>query len=440
MMKKHKTLLLVGALFLSILGYAQNKTSLSEAILIALENNRNVKISNNSVIISENLSSLGQAGLLPSLNAGGFVEYGNDNTKTQLRGTNNTVENSGMESTIYNASLNFDYVIFSGFGNKRTYEKLKTNIDLAQSENQVYIENIILQVAANYYNVIRTEENHAALVESIEISQRRYELAKAQNEYSGGTKLSLLNVRVDLNKDSVILFDAILAKENARIAFNRVISIPLDSNLELVNDFLAENNYNYDQLKNQMLSQNSQLMSARNRENISLLDYKIAQSSYSPTLSLGGSYAYTNSSTNQSVFDIYQAYGPGVSLNLSIPIYSGGRRQAALKNTQIIMENTTMQTEDLALQLEMELLIAYKDYLNALKKVKIQGTNVETATQNFELTEEKYKLGQVINTTFREAQYNLIVAKNNYSNSMFNAKLAELEIIKLSGVLINQSK
>lgn len=103
------------------------------------------------------------------------------------------------------------------------------------------------------------------------------------------------------------------------------------------------------------------------------------------------------------------------------------------------MESTSLQAEDLALQLEMELLIAYKDYLNALRKVRIEGINVETATQNFQLTEEKYKLGQVINTTFREAQYNLIVTKNNYNNSKFNAKLAELEIIKLSGLLLNQS-
>ncbi|MCK5847071.1 MAG: TolC family protein [Bacteroidales bacterium] len=439
-MMKHKIILILLALFVSEAIYSQEKTSLNQAILIALENNRNIKVSQNSVIITENLSSLGQAGLLPSLNASGLIDYGNDNTKTQIRGTTNTIEKSGIESTIYSASINFNYTIFSGFGNKRTFDKLKTNIDLADAENRVFVENIILQVAANYYNVIRTEENYKALLESIEISHKRYDLAKAKFEYSGGTKLSLLNVKVDLSKDSVILYDAQLAMENSRIAFNRVISIPLDSNLDLINDFVPENNYIYEQLKEQMIEQNSQLMSIKYREQVSLLDYKIVKSSYSPTLSLGGSYAYFNSSTDNSIYDINQAHGPGINLSLSIPIYNGGRRNAALKNTKIIMENTSLQAEDLALQLEMELLIAYKDYLNALRKVKIEGINVETATQNFQLTEEKYKLGQVINTTFREAQYNLIVTKNNYNNSIFNAKLAELEIIKLSGLLLNKNK
>ena len=68
----------------------------------------------------------------------------------------------------------------------------------------------------------------------------------------------------------------------------------------------------------------------------------------------------------------------------------------------------------------------------------MQKLSVKTAQLNFDLTVEKYKLGQVINTQFREAQFNLIMSKNNYNNSTFNARLAELEIIKLSGLLLNQ--
>lgn len=439
MMMKHKIALILLALFASNIAFTQNQTSLNQAILIALQNNRNIKISQNSIIITENLSSLGQAGLLPSLNASGLVDYGNDNVKTQLRSTATTNELSGVASNVYSASINMNYTIFSGFGNKHTFEKLKTNINLADAQSRVYIENIILQVAANYYNVIRTEENYKALTESIEISQRRYELAKAQNEYSGGTMLSLLNVEVDLNKDSVILYDAQLAMENARISFNRIISIPLDSNLLLVNDFLSENNYIYNQLKDQMLNQNSELMALKYNEQVSLLDYKIVKSSYYPTLSLGASYSYLNSTSDNSIYDINQIHGAGVNLSLSIPIYNGGRRNSALKNTKIMMENSALQTQEMELQLEMELLTVFKDYLNALRKVRMQGINVETAQQNFKLTEEKYKLGQVINTTFREAQFNLIVAKNSLNNSIFNAKLTELEIIKLSGVLLSQT-
>ena len=434
-----KTIILGIILLTSNYIYAQGKMSLNEAILQALESNRNIKIANNSVIMTENLSSLGQAGLLPSLNASGMADYGKDNYTQQLKTSTNTLETKGAASTIYNASLNLNYTIFSGFGNKYTYEKLKTNIHLVDAESKVSIENIILQVAANYYNVIRTDENYQALLESIEISQKRYELAQAKNEYSGGTKLDLLNVRVDLNKDSVILYDALLAKETALLSFNKIVGFPLDTNLTLVNNFAAKDNYNYDELKQQMISQNYELTSLKYKEQVSMLDYKIARSTFYPSLNLGSSYSFSDSDADYSVYDINRSNGFGVNLSLSIPIYNGGRKRSALNNTKIMIENSALQTEELSLQLELELLSAYKDYQNALQKVRMEETNVETARLNFDLTVERYKLGQVINTQFREAQFNLIMAKNSYNNSAFNARLSELEIIKLSGLLLNQN-
>ena len=418
---------------------AQNEFSLNQAIVQALENNRNIKIAKNSVIIQENLSSWGQAGLLPDLSAKGIADFGNNNYNRALSGTNNLTEQNGVQSKKYSASLNLNYTIFSGFGNLKTYEKLKTNIQLADAESKVNIENIILQVASSYYNVIRTEENYSALLESIEISKKRYELEEAKSEYSGGTKLSLLNVKVDLNKDSVVLFDAILSKETALLAFNKIVGFSLDTFLVLRNDFGAKNQYTYEDLKQQMESQNFELLALKFKEQVSMLDYKIAKSNYYPTLNLGSSYTFNSSDVDHSSYDINRSNGLGINISLSIPIYSGGRKRAAVNNSRIIIDNVNLQFEELSLQLELELLSAYKDYQNALQKVRMEETNVETAQLNFDLTVEKYKLGQVINTQFREAQFNLIMAKNSYNNSSFNARLAELEIIKLSGLLLKEN-
>lgn len=434
-----KLIIFFALIFLGQLTIAQEKITLNQTIIQALESNRNIKVAKNSVIITENLSSWGQAGLLPDLSANASADLGNNNYNRQITGASESTEINGAQSATYRASLNLNYTIFSGFGNLNTYEKLKTNIQLASAESNVNIENIILQVAANFYNVIRTEENYQALLESIEISQKRLELAQAKSDYSGGTKLFLLNAKVDLNKDSVILYDAILAKENALLSFNKVVGFPLDTLVILTDNFEAKNHYNYQDLKDNMDKQNYELSALKYREQVSMLDYKIAKSNYYPTIKLGSSYSFSDSKIDYSGYDINRSNGLGLNLSLSIPIYSGGRRRAAINNTKIFIENSGLQLEELSLQLELELLSAYKDYQNALKKVKMEKTSVETAQLNFDLTVEKYKLGQIINTQFREAQFNLIRAKNNYNNYTFNARLAELEIIKLSGLLLSKN-
>jgi hypothetical protein len=86
--------------------------------------------------------------------------------------------------------------------------------------------------------------------------------------------------------------------------------------------------------------------------------------------------------------------------------------------------------------LDTTIMVMINDSVAVESDVKTININPAVA---FKLTNEKYKLGQVINTQFREAQFNLIKTKNNYNNSEFNARLAELEIIKLSGILLTQT-
>ncbi|NNK39189.1 MAG: TolC family protein, partial [Winogradskyella sp.] len=59
------------------------------------------------------------------------------------------------------------------------------------------------------------------------------------------------------------------------------------------------------------------------------------------------------------------------------------------------------------------------------------------AKNNFERTEEKFKLGQVTSIEFRQAQLNLLSAELNRNQAKYDAKLAEIIVLQLSGELLN---
>lgn len=83
---------------------------------------------------------------------------------------------------------------------------------------------------------------------------------------------------------------------------------------------------------------------------------------------------------------------------------------------------------------------AYTTYVNALYAMRTEERNVETSQLNFERTKESFQLGQVTNTTFREAQVNLIQSKAAFTNAQFIAKLAEIRLLQLSGTLIQDNQ
>ena len=71
--------------------------------------------------------------------------------------------------------------------------------------------------------------------------------------------------------------------------------------------------------------------------------------------------------------------------------------------------------------------------------VDIQEKQVETGTYNFERSEAQYKLGSITSIEFRQAQVNLRNAQNQWTLSKYEAKLAELSVLKLCGQLLNIS-
>ena len=61
----------------------------------------------------------------------------------------------------------------------------------------------------------------------------------------------------------------------------------------------------------------------------------------------------------------------------------------------------------------------------------------DTAIVNFSNDQERYKLGQVTSIEFRQAQINLINAKTAFNNAKFDAKLIEIQLLQLSGDILN---
>ncbi|NCG28951.1 MAG: TolC family protein, partial [Bacteroidetes bacterium] len=189
-------------------------------------------------------------------------------------------------------------------------------------------------------------------------------------------------------------------------------------------------------LKEKMMSQNPTQINARLTEQSSLLDYKISNSSYLPQLNFSGSYSYFRNESEGSFLQLNETLGYGLGLTLSVPLFTGGTRRSAQKNAKILMENSKILNEETSRTLEKQLLIAYRDYQNSMQAFELEQTSLETAELNFELSEERFAIGQISNVDFRTAQLNLLMSQNNLNNLQYNTQLTALEVLRLSGQLM----
>jgi len=70
-------------------------------------------------------------------------------------------------------------------------------------------------------------------------------------------------------------------------------------------------------------------------------------------------------------------------------------------------------------------------------KQSVQEENIRTAINNFNRTQEKFKLGQVTSIEFRQAQLNLLTTELSRNQAKYDAKLAEILVLQISGELLN---
>ena len=122
---------------------------------------------------------------------------------------------------------------------------------------------------------------------------------------------------------------------------------------------------------------------------------------------------------------------------MSWNLFDGGGTITRVKNAKIDLQNREYEKQSLLISVERDFYNAWDDYQNRLAVYQVQENNIITAKNNFDRTQEKYKLGQVTSIEFRQAQLNLLSAELSRNQAKYQAKLAELTVLQLSGELLN---
>jgi outer membrane protein TolC len=404
---------------------------------LALEYNYGIKIANNAVEIADNNTNVLNSGFLPSLTANSGATYNLDNTEA-IFSNGNVTNLNGAESSRYNASVNLNYTLFDGLGRRYNYKRLKEEKQLTELEARETIENTMLQLFTVYYNVAQLYQNTDAVRQTLTISKDRLKRAEYQFDYGQSTKLSVLNAQVDINNDSINYINLKQQLKNAKRDLNVILGNSFNANFEvdtLVNFVL---NLNKADLFDKVKANNVSLLQVKKNLIINEYDIKTWKSDFLPTLGLTGSYGWNKNNNNAASF-LETSTNTGLSggLNLSWNLFDGGSTMTRVRNAKINLENQQLQKERIIIDIERNFENAWDDYENKLIIFNVQEENIITSTNNFERTQEKFKLGQATSIEFRQAQLNLLNAELSRNQAKYDAKLAELIVLQLSGELLN---
>ena len=446
-MKNIYLLFIISIIFGQDVAAQENLLSKEEAVVTTLQNNFNIVVAKNNVEIAENNTGILNSGYLPTLTGTAGANYNRDDSTIEFPGRLDDngnpfpdVELEKAEAQRYNTAIRADYVLFDGLGRFYNYKRLKEQYQLSELQARETIENTILQLFSVYFEIARLTENQKVLLQALEISQDRIKRAEYSFEYGQNTQLDILNAQVDVTNDSINLLNANQNLANAKRDLNVILNQDLNNTFKVDTVVRFIPRLQLDEFVK--LTNNNNVAVLQSERSLAINDYdiKVNRSGYLPTIGLTGAYGWN---LNQSAAS---AFFPGtntnnlnfaVGANLTWNLFDGGGTTVRVKNAKISYANQELTRKQIELEVNRDILNALAIYENRLNIYQIQEQNVVTNRNNFERSEEQFKLGRITSIEFRQAQINLLNAQTNKNLAKYDAKLAELQLLQLTGQLLN---
>jgi len=437
-MKKTIALIITSmSLIFSIQG--QEVLTKEKAIAIALENNYNILLAKNTTLTSKNNTSILNGGYLPtvSIAAGANHRINTGESKFQ-NGATSTVEKAVSDN--YNASLALGYRNVNLYNLIYSLKRLKETYKISEIQAKQVLENTLSTLFFAYYEVARLKENTQIQTQNLEISKERLKRAEYNFEYGQNTKLDVLNAEVDVNNDKITLSNSKQQFANSKRDLNMVLGTEVQKEFDVYTEVSFLFGLSLDDLLKKALLRNTTLQETKRNKVLSEYDIKISQSGWMPSISLTSSYAWSQQNNDNTANLIFQD-GKGVNLGVGLAwnIFDGGTSIKNNRNAKIALESKDILLKQQSALLERNVVNGWEIYQNALLVLDAQKTNLATNQLNFKRSKEGYKLGQITSIDFRQAQLNLTNAELNLSSARYKAKNAELNLLQLSGGLIENA-
>jgi len=423
---------------------AQDQMSLSDALQMGLANNFGIRIEQVNQEIARNNNSWGQAGRYPSVD----ISVGQSNNITDIDNPASFLQGQ-VRGNDLNPVIAGRWTIFDGFAiniNKRRLELLETESD---GNAEIVIENAVQAIVVAYYTVLLEQEAMDVLGQVLKLSRDRYDYVLIRKDLGTAVTFDILQDKNSYLTDSSNFVLQQLVYENSMRSLNLLLAEDLTQRHDLSGSLNGPtHNYSYPDLYAKMTENNSNLRNQFIHQELLRNTTAQNKAARSPSLDLNFGYSYAKNWQDLSNANFGSESGPEeviksrttnyfANFTLAFTLFDGGRIKRQIKNARIQETMGTIETEEMKLVLNNDLLSAYDRYNVRKKLLDISGESLENASLNLELSEERYKNGTINSFNYRDIQINYLQAALRNLQSKFDLIQTDTELLRLTGGILN---
>ncbi len=402
--------------------YAQTNWDVRRCISYALANNISIKQADNRIRQNELQLSTAKNSRLPDLSAsvGENVSFGRGLT------AENTYSNTNTSSTSFGLSTSVP--LFTGMRIENTIKLQKLNLDASTADLEKAKNDIAMQVAQQYIQIVYSKELVAVAHRQIAIDSMQVERLQAM---LAGGKASPAEVSQQKATMAQSRLTATQAENDLKIALlnlSQLLELPTPEGFSVVDvdvsglamSVVPSADAVYSDavgIKPEIAAENIRLQAAE--KNI-----KVAEAARYPQLYLSGSLGtnyYTTSGFDADGFgkQLKNNFSQAIGLNLSIPIFNRFSTRNSIRSAEIDRDNQRLQLDNTKKALYKEIQQVCYNAAAAQSKLTSSEAAAASSEDAFTLMQAKYENGKANITEFNEAKNNLMRSQSDLMQAKY---------------------
>jgi outer membrane protein TolC len=278
---------------------------------------------------------------------------------------------------------------------KDSYEVYKRVYDNA-AENHKIVEKRYSVGQVSEYDFIRSQVN---------VANAEPNVFNAENTIA----LALWQLKALLGMDLDVLIDC----AGTLADYEAQMSAQIDSQNSLVNNSTLKQL----DIQERMLTQNLKIQRAANL----------------PTLAGSINYQWTAMDETMKISNFNWMGSSTAAFSLNVPIFSGGKRRAAINQAKIDLAKMQLQREDAERQLRMAAMSYYSSMQTNLKQYHAASQTISQAKRGYDIAVKRYEVGSGTLVEIDNSQLAYTQAELSRSNAIYNYLINKVSLDKLSG-------
>ena len=411
-------------LFMMSYSLGQNNLwTLEECVNHALENNITILQAKNSLLSSEQDIVSAKGNFLPAVNSNisGGASLGNIEV----------FPGEFRDREFYSTSLGvgFSQSVFNGFRNINLLNQSKLSLERNQYELEKLKDDISLNVANAYLNVLFNKENLDLANSQVEFS--KFQVSQVQTLVEAGSEpmSTLIETQATYSRDIQNLTIAENSHVLSLLSLSQLLQIPFENfDVEVVQIDVPSANLMYDDVApiiNYAMENRNEIKVAERDIELSKLSTKISKSAYLPNISMGygfnASANFSNLTSDDQLIDqLNDNKGHSVNMNISIPIFNRNQTKAQVKKSKIQEETTNLAFDQVKLNLESTIQRAFTDAKAALRAFEAAELSLGSQILAFENSQQRFNLGALNSFDLEQSRIRLLNARSSQINAKYD--------------------